>query len=127
MAGDVVAHLCRALDAHVLWCRVNGIEAPGVLGALALALASGGPGRTVLDPGDDVGDGGVMLTLSYDEVAARLSVSGRTVQRLVSRGELPVVDVGGTRRVRVEDLRAYVSGLAEICRVVRPDDEEICR
>lgn len=37
--------------------------------------------------------------MSYEEVAARLRVSRSTVRRLVQRGELQVVPVGGCRRV----------------------------
>ena len=51
------------------------------------------------------------------EAARRLGVSTRTIQRMVSRGELTSVKVGGARRVHVSGLLApsdRVSQLAGI-------------
>jgi excisionase family DNA binding protein len=51
--------------------------------------------------------------LRLDDVAAELSVSLRTVRRLVTRGDLPVVRVGSAVRVRPSDLRRYVLAATE--------------
>lgn len=48
--------------------------------------------------------------MQYAEVAARLAVGKRTVERLVASGELPTVDIGGAPRVRESDLDAYLAG-----------------
>jgi len=48
-----------------------------------------------------------LLTLS--EVASRLRVSLRTVQRLVSSGQLRVVKVGRLPRVTSTELEAYLA------------------
>jgi excisionase family DNA binding protein len=37
--------------------------------------------------------------MSYEEVAARLRISRSTVRRLVRRGELQSVPIGGRRRI----------------------------
>lgn len=56
------------------------------------------------------GDGKPLLT--YDDVAALLSVSPSTVERLVRRGELPSVKIGTKiRRIRRVDLDRYVTEL----------------
>jgi excisionase family DNA binding protein len=70
-------------------------------------LARGGHGRSTLDGGAEIGD---CLAMSYDVAARRLSVSERTVRRLVESGELPRIDIGGCKRIATEDLAAYVMG-----------------
>ena len=53
------------------------------------------------------------MLLSVAEVAAELGCGRDTVYRLMTTGALPSVVVGGRlRRVRREDLRAYVDSLA---------------
>lgn len=49
-----------------------------------------------------------MSLLTYDQVAEELAVSTRTVRRLVSGQQLLVVEILGARRVRREDLDAFV-------------------
>lgn len=44
------------------------------------------------------------------EVAEALRVSLRLTDRLIGRGELPSLLVGGRRLVRAEDLERYVAG-----------------
>ena len=63
------------------------------------------------------GSPGPRMLLSVAEVAAELGCGRDTVYRLMTSGALPSVIVGGRlRRVRREDLRAYVDSLA----VTRP-------
>jgi excisionase family DNA binding protein len=53
------------------------------------------------------------MLMSVAEVAAELGCGRDTVYRLMTSGSLPSVIVGGRlRRVRREDLRAYVDSLA---------------
>lgn len=60
------------------------------------------------------------MLLSVAEVAAELGCGRDTVYRLMTSGVLPSVIVGGRlRRIRREDLRAYVDSLA-ITRPSRP-------
>lgn len=46
--------------------------------------------------------------LSLNLVAARLTLSVRSVRRLIDRGEFPAHKIGGQIRVAEEDLRAFV-------------------
>ena len=48
--------------------------------------------------------------LTVDAVARYLSCSRRTVERLIERGELEPLRVGRRRRLRIEDVDAYVEG-----------------
>lgn len=47
--------------------------------------------------------------LTIDEVAQRLKVSTKTVQRWIGRGELHVYRLGGQIRVSEEDLLAFLN------------------
>ncbi len=51
------------------------------------------------------------LLLTKAEAAELLRLSERTLQRLISAGELPAVHVGGAARIRREDLEGYVASL----------------
>jgi excisionase family DNA binding protein len=53
------------------------------------------------------------LLITKGEVAERLSVSVRTIERLVATGRLPQVYVERSARFRVKDLEAYVNSLAD--------------
>jgi excisionase family DNA binding protein len=53
------------------------------------------------------------LLITKGEVAERLSVSVRTIERLVATGRLPQVYVERSARFRVKDLEVYVNSLAE--------------
>jgi excisionase family DNA binding protein len=46
--------------------------------------------------------------LTIPQVAERLKVSRNTVYRLISAGELPVVEVGSVSRVAEKDLQDYI-------------------
>ena len=67
-------------------------------------MARGRPRRPVVDPATS--PVGVM----YDtvEVATFMGVTPRTVQRWIREGRLPAMIVGGTYRVRREDLQGFV-------------------
>jgi excisionase family DNA binding protein len=48
--------------------------------------------------------------LTADEVAEMLSVSLRSVRRLIKDGKLPIVHVGRSVRIRPEALEAFIDG-----------------
>jgi excisionase family DNA binding protein len=50
----------------------------------------------------------VGVLYSTDEVAAFMNVTPRTVQRWIREGRLPAMIVGGTYRVKREDLQGFV-------------------
>ena len=47
---------------------------------------------------------------TVSEVATRLRLSDATVRRLVHSGEIPALRVGGSIRIRRDDLAALLSG-----------------
>lgn len=84
----------------------------------ALLLASSRQGPPKLLRGNGFGDNGRMELLTFDEVAAALKTSHRTVERLAKDGSLPVVRLTPKQpRVRPEDLEAFRVGLP-------PDDRQ---
>lgn len=54
------------------------------------------------------GEAALRRLLPIAGAAHYLGVSRATVERLVSRGELPIVKVAGSTRYDVEDLDAYI-------------------
>ncbi len=54
------------------------------------------------------------LLYRVNEVAADLSLSRSTVYELVRTGVLPSVRIGGSRRIRGEDLARYVGSLQRV-------------
>jgi excisionase family DNA binding protein len=88
--------------------RLNGLHWPPELEACRL-LATDCQGTTNLAADANPGD---RLLVTYQEAARRLSVSTRTVNRLIARGDLPRVMLGDNcPRITVEDLEAFARGL----------------
>ena len=58
---------------------------------------------------DPVTEGVPQRLLSIGGAAEYLGVSRATVERLVFRGELPMVKVGGSTRYDVEDLDGFIA------------------
>jgi excisionase family DNA binding protein len=57
-------------------------------------------------------DSGERLVVTYKEAARRLSVSERTINRLIAKGDLPKVVIGDDcHRITIADLEAYTEGL----------------
>ena len=54
------------------------------------------------------------MLYTLTDVAAALSVGRSKVYELVRSGALPSVRIGGSRRVRGEDLAAYVDSLERV-------------
>jgi excisionase family DNA binding protein len=54
------------------------------------------------------------LLLTYDDAARLLRVCKRTVERLVARGELPVVRVGRLPRISRAVLTRWLSGASTV-------------
>ncbi len=48
--------------------------------------------------------------ISLGHLAERLSLSQRTIHRLIKRGELPTLKIGRRRLVRLADLRKWLNG-----------------
>jgi excisionase family DNA binding protein len=54
------------------------------------------------------------LLINLNEVAEKLAVTRRTVENLISRGQLASVKVGRARRVALADLEDYVQRNREV-------------
>ncbi len=91
--------------------RRNGEPVGGEMAALtALCSASTGQHRPKVAAEVDPGEGAVVpLAVSFADAARSLDVSERTVRRLVEKGELKAVTIGGrSRRVPVGELSDYL-------------------
>lgn len=64
------------------------------------------------------------LLLTYDEAARLLRVCKRTVERLVGRGELPVVRVGRMPRISRSALMRWLEHGSAVATVEMPTETE---
>lgn len=109
-------HLARALEDHLRWCRANGMAFPASVAQLALLVARNGQERPDLSSAVDLVDAApVAIAYTYSEAGAVLSVSERTIRRLVEEGRLRAIPVGGPRTPRIhrDDLVAYAQSLRQ--------------
>lgn len=106
-------HIELALRLYLATLRRDGYPAPPELLELLRTVADSRrqPAPELAVPSTS-GDGEAMpLAVTYEEAGRMLSVSERTVQRLVSAGVLPTVEVGAQgRRISVADIRKHLSG-----------------
>ena len=102
------AHLARAVDDHRRWCRVNGFDVPAPLHQLSVTLAArdGQARPQVAEPLPLAESGPVALT--YAAAAALLSVSPRTIRRIVGAGQLPTIDIAGCKRITRTAIEQYL-------------------
>lgn len=111
---DPATYIVAALRAHRLRVERNGGAVPRLAVDLEAAFsARHGQERPTF--GDSVGPGDSdrvsPLLLDYDAAGSALSLSERTIRRLVREGRLPAVKVGGSMRIKTVDLDAFVAGL----------------
>jgi excisionase family DNA binding protein len=61
------------------------------------------------------------MTLTMAELAEALGVDRVTVYRLLKKGtlDIPVLHIGGSSRVRVQDVEAYLERLADEARMAQ--------
>ncbi len=116
---ELVRHLAVALSVHVRNLRQAGAAVPAEVEELAGVLTwcvRARPQATPVDGGSDAAHARRVadrLLVTKVEAAERLSVSVRTIERLVAAGRLPLVHVERAARFRVSDLEAYVHDLSE--------------
>jgi excisionase family DNA binding protein len=109
----VVWHLHKALVEHRTWCRTNGLPVPDVIGRLleeTHAARNGQQRPTLPLPAGVLHDsarGDDSALLGPADAAAWLTVSTRTLRRLVAEGRLPVVRIGRTVRFKRSDLDQF--------------------
>ena len=115
----IIRHLALALPRHVRQLRRDGLPVPAEVDEWVAFLTQSvrvRPEQTVVD--DDLGGPQpasvvARLLVTKAEAAERLSVSERTIERLVAAGRLPIVHVERAARIRVSDLEAFVHRLSE--------------
>ena len=116
---ELVRHLAVALSLHVRNLRQTGSAVPAEVVELAVFLTRSvrtRPKATPVDSGSDVAHFRRVadrLLVTKGEAAELLSVSVRTIERLVAAGRLPLVHVERAARFRVNDLETYVHDLSE--------------
>ncbi|CAN5860351.1 hypothetical protein BH23ACT8_BH23ACT8_15700 [soil metagenome] len=110
------AHLAAAIRQHRRSMAAHGHPHPAALLDLEAAFTSrarrGPGGATLADPAGIVDDQPMdSVLLTTPRAAELLSLSPRTVKRLVADGRLASVKIGGARRIRRADLDRYAEGL----------------
>ncbi len=118
VTAEVAGHVTIALQEHRKWARRAGLalpeELPEIERALAIRARRGQDG-TPLEDLWSVRHAQTMTPrlLTYAATATVLGVGERTVKRLVAAGDLTPVRIGGSSRVRVEDVDDYIARLTE--------------
>jgi excisionase family DNA binding protein len=84
---------------------MSAVEQNGIRPTLA---AADRPTRQV-QHGGPMTEGRLQRLLPVGDAADYLGVSRATVERLVYRGDLPIVKIGGSTRYDVDDLDAYIA------------------
>src|SRR3954454_10731378 len=116
---ELARHLAVAMSLHIRNLRQTGAAVPAEVVDLADFLARCVRRRPQATPVADDSDAAHArrvadrLLVTKGEAAERLSVSVRTVERLVAAGRLSLVHVERAARFRVSDLETYVHDLSE--------------
>ncbi|HSU12368.1 MAG TPA: helix-turn-helix domain-containing protein [Pseudonocardia sp.] len=112
-----MAHLALAMTRYARDLRRDRLSVPPMIDELAALLRSCArscPPTTRMDDEESTTQDGTVagpLLITKAEAGEYLSVSIRTVERLISGGKLPLVHVEGAARLRVTDVEAYVASL----------------
>lgn len=108
---EAAAHLARSLGRER---RLGSLTGQAWSAATGELRASTGHDGSALEGTAGAGeDGHVPELLTLAETGDHLRLSLSSVKRLVAGGRLPVVHVGRATRVRPQDLRVFIDGLAE--------------
>ncbi len=130
MSAEVAGHVCIALQQHRNWGRRAGLalpeELPEIERALAIRARRGQTGTPVEDlwqvrHAEQVSP----KLLSYAATAQVLGISERSVKRIIATGDLRPVKIGGSSRIRVEDVDSYIARLTESAST-SPKDVSAC-
>ena len=117
LTAEVAGHLCLAVQQHRQWARRAGLALPDELDQLERALATRARRGQEGTPLEDLWSVRHAQTMSpqlldYAATAQVLGVSERSVKRIIATGDLTAVRIGGSSRVRVEQLDDYIARLA---------------
>jgi excisionase family DNA binding protein len=114
---ELMAHLVIALSRYHRLLRTTGGRVPAEIEDLVLVLTDRARAPHPVPLHDPCRAPSALsaiprrLLVTKSEAAEQLSVSLRTLERLISAGRLTLVHVEGAARVRVADLEAYVQRL----------------
>ena len=116
LTAEAAGHVCIAIQQHRMWARTAGLALPDELDHLERALANRARRGQAGTPVEDLwevrhAEQVSPKLLSYAATATVLGVGERTVKRLVAAGDLTPVRIGGSSRVRVEQLEDYIDQL----------------
>jgi excisionase family DNA binding protein len=113
--GPLAAHVAAALALWRQRLRSDHLVAPAGFDELLVAATAHARPRQATPDVDEVArlaqSRPMALMLTKEATAEALTVSPRTVDRLIADGRLAAVKVGHATRVRVEDLSRYVGSL----------------
>ena len=118
VTAELAGHLTIAVQEHRKWARRAGLAVPAELDEIERALAIRARRGQTGTPVEDLWSVRHAQTMSprlldYAAAGQVLGVSVRTVKRLVAAGDLTPVRIGGSSRVRVEDVDDYIARLTE--------------
>jgi excisionase family DNA binding protein len=117
LSREVAGHLCLAVQGHRQWAQLRGMAIPDELADLErqfqIQARQGQAGTAVEKPGAALEAEQVSpRLLTYADAAALLHVGERTIKRLVAAGALSPLRIGGSVRLRLSDIDAYIERLA---------------
>lgn len=106
---DVAGHLAHALRRHIKYARSVGLALPPELHgieSMATLSAIGGhrASQDDLDLRGNHDQNVEAMAVTYTDAALALSVSKRTITRMIQRGELKTVRVGTSKRIPITEL-----------------------
>ena len=118
--SEFLTHLALALTRHARRLRQDRLSVPPAIDELASVLvhcARTRPAATWMDDEELATPTGAVarrLLVTKAEAAEYLSVSVRTIERLVAAGQLPLLHIEGASRLRLVDVEAYVDSLIPV-------------
>lgn len=121
LSSELAGHVAVALRRHRTWAAGQSVRVPQGFAELERAVtsrATEGQSGTPLADLWEFSESRVMTPqlLSYEAAADVLSVSVRTLKRVLAdpHSGLSPVRIGGGARIRTADLNAYVAHLGEV-------------
>lgn len=115
VSDELAGHLAYALRRYLKYARSVGMPVPDEVRQLEQRFTLSA-NRSHKEPdarsgGKGVHDGHMdALTVTYADAAQALRVSRRTINRLVADGTLVPAQIGGSKRIPVEQLRRIAKG-----------------
>jgi excisionase family DNA binding protein len=109
VGSDTAVHLADAIRKQLRWAKSSGVMVPTDLARIEETITLSVRER-LGETRRASSDGGVHdqweepLAVTYSEAAQTLSVSKRTISRMIQRGELTPVTVGGVKRIPTSEL-----------------------